>query len=166
MKKSFLSIILLLNSILIPQLLLGQTPQPKQIIGHIKWGAEDSFLPSIYMTDGNKKIFADWGGVYPLAQITRNYPKVYEEARLYEENARLAKWLSVGSLAFAAAAILGGIGDSDTLFTGGALGTLISVGASARYQAKAMYHLYRTVDMYNEKIKTSPRFGINLSTSF
>lgn len=174
MKKSVFAITLLINLILISiSPLQAKTPAevtpvpiPGQKIGHISWSAEDSILPSIYMTDGQKKVFADWGGVYPLKNIMNGSPEAYEEALKYQTSAGLVKWLSVGSLLFGVVAILGGMGDSDTLFTGGAAGLVISTGAAARYQAKAMYHLHRAVNIYNESLRSSPRMGLNFSTSF
>ncbi len=136
-------------------------------IGIINWEAEESIFPSIYMTDGNKKVYADWGGVYPLKNLMKSSPDAYEHALKYESNAKLVKWLSVGTLGFFAAALFGGAGESDSLFAIGAVGTMISSGAALRYQSKAMYHLYKAVNIYNREIKlNAPQMSLNWKSSF
>ncbi len=128
--------------------------------------AEDSFFPTLYITDGNDVINPDWGGVYPLAEKLRDDPPAYEHAFQYERFASRVKWLSVGTLASFVLAIIGGGGASDTMLWLGGIGVIGTSLGALHYQSKAMYHLHEAVNSYNRQFDRERIMGLNYQTSF
>ena len=133
---------------------------------NIKIYADDSFFPSVYLTDGQIKLRPDWGGVYPLSYQLQDHPQAYELAYRYEKYAQRVKWLSLTSIVSFGAMVLGGSGASKTLFWGGAIGTAISTLYGLHFQAKALHYMHKSINIYNHQFDRRPTFSMNYSVEF
>lgn len=109
---------------------------------------------------------ADWGGVYLLVEQLREHPEAYEHAYRYDKYAQRVKWLSLASLISFGAMILGGSGTSDTLFWGGAVATTVTTLYGLHFQAKALHHMHKSINLYNKQFDRRPSFSMNYSYDF